>query len=277
MYARHLLSPFSELNSQGVFTYNFAALPNCNSSPAAAWTELRPRTLPVDCYAATRSFQNLSVRDPAAYYLTNLCQAESEAKEHLTKASLTVSSSTNFGTNSHSAKQESKHPAPQHRINPIEFSSNYPITFATYCLVRKLEKQGKIKKSEVAEILQRCCERLPSRNLISSIDNAHCLDSKTRTAAAAVAAHCRLQPGVSSLCGGVAARLASLRDRIKTSGSAILQPSTAIMGAPFIPALDFLRTLVLDVAKTAEVEPEAGPRKRRRTLVDEESTQVEQI
>jgi hypothetical protein len=48
------------------------------------------------------------------------------------------------------------------------------------------------------------------------------------------------------LCICVAARLAALRDRIRANGTAVLPPSRAAMGPPFVPALDYLRGLVLD-------------------------------
>ena len=52
-------------------------------------------------------------------------------------------------------------------------------------------------------------------------------------------------------CSAVAERLAVLRDRILAAGKAALPPSRAVMGPPFVPALDFLRRLVLDAAEPA--------------------------
>jgi hypothetical protein len=58
-----------------------------------------------------------------------------------------------------------------------------------------------------------------------------------------------------SICRGVLLRLAALRDRIRAAGRAVLPPSRAVMGPPFVPALDFLRGLVLDAAAS---NPAAG-------------------
>ncbi len=69
-------------------------------------------------------------------------------------------------------------------------------------------------------------------------------------------------------CGGVATRLAALRDRIRANGTAVLPPSRAAMGPPFVPALDYLRRLVLDAAAadaclvTSLVTGGRGPKRR---------------
>jgi hypothetical protein len=68
------------------------------------------------------------------------------------------------------------------------------------------------------------------------------------------------------LCAGILARLAALRERIQASGRAVLRPSNAIMGRPFVPALDFLRRVVSDVAApAAHAEEAAAARKRPRS------------
>eukprot|EP00291_Cryptomonas_curvata_P007944 CAMPEP_0172181610 /NCGR_PEP_ID=MMETSP1050-20130122/17920_1 /TAXON_ID=233186 /ORGANISM="Cryptomonas curvata, Strain CCAP979/52" /LENGTH=114 /DNA_ID=CAMNT_0012854925 /DNA_START=379 /DNA_END=720 /DNA_ORIENTATION=- len=57
---------------------------------------------------------------------------------------------------------------------------------------------------------------------------------------------------------GVLRRLAALRDRISAAGAAVLPPSCAAMGPPFLPALDFLSTLILDSDADAESSPTAA-------------------
>ena len=134
------------------------------------------------------------------------------------------------------------------RLDPIIFANHYPITFATFILIRKLVKQGTLKKENVVEILNSCSKcLLDSFNHRPSI-RSNGSDSVSSAIDAAVSIGITFPPGNSTLCGGVAARLAALRDRIRASGSVVLPPSRAVMGPPFVPALEFLRGLVLDAS-----------------------------
>ena len=121
------------------------------------------------------------------------------------------------------------------------------VGLTAFHLINKLVKQGTMKPCEVVQIL-RCCSksirtRQPCLNPARS-DSCHS-DSN------AAVAHIQLSLYMRSLCIGVAARLAALRDRILAAGKAALPPSRAVMGPPFVPALDFLRRLVLDAAEPA--------------------------
>ena len=133
-------------------------------------------------------------------------------------------------------------------LDPAAFASYYPFAYATYCLVCQLVKQGKMSQVDVDQIVARCCQ-------------------------ANTCAHPSVRPGTRPLCAGVAARLAALRDRIRATGTALLPPSRAVLGPPFIPALDLLRSLVLDAGGSASATaadcgraPES--RKRRHSEID---------
>jgi hypothetical protein len=65
------------------------------------------------------------------------------------------------------------------------------------------------------------------------------------------------------LCQEIELRLAALRDRICTAGQAKLPHSRAVMGPPFVPALDFLRDAVCSLAAAA---PSQVKRRRHATL-----------
>ncbi len=60
------------------------------------------------------------------------------------------------------------------------------------------------------------------------------------------------------LCQEVELRLATLRGRICAAGKAKLPHSRAVMGPPFVPALDFLRDAVRSLAVAAAAEAAAA-------------------
>ena len=117
------------------------------------------------------------------------------------------------------------------------------VAIATCKLVCRLVKQGTMRRSEVAEILFQESDSETSAFSLSQFDStAYKFDIHERS---------RGQTEKRDICNGVAARLAALRDRILAAGKAALPPSRAVMGPPFVPALDFLRRLVLDAAEPA--------------------------
>ena len=128
------------------------------------------------------------------------------------------------------------------------------VGLTAFHLINKLVKQGTMKPCEVVQIL-RCCSksiRTPAPGVHprndgdpARSDSCHSDDSN------AAVAHIHPPHYMRSLCIGVAARLAALRDRILAAGKAALPPSRAVMGPPFVPALDFLRRLVLDAVEPA--------------------------
>ena len=101
-----------------------------------------------------------------------------------------------------------------------------------------------MQKSDVLHILQRCVqvanvEADPSDDHVMSPCNSQEIFGSPSSASSNLSLDIRL------LSASVADRLSALRDRIRADGRATLPPSRAVMGPPFVPALDFLRRLVL--------------------------------
>jgi hypothetical protein len=140
------------------------------------------------------------------------------------------------------------------------------IKFATYSLICRLVKTGTIEPSEVSEFLRRCsAQNIDEINARLHFSRPQPIIPDTSTKSDTSMKNNDNSSGITELCGGVAALLATLRDCILTNGTAVLPPSRAAMGPPFVPALDYLRRLVLDAAAgggSGDVEP----CKRRRTV-----------
>ena len=144
-----------------------------------------------------------------------------------------------------------------------------PVTFVTNCIVCRLVKQTTICLFEVSEILQRLWKSLQQCNHYSTTCSQHSSQTQPEaynTSIAPIPSHPQscTQPGFYALCSGVAARLAALCDHIRLNGTAVLPPSRAVMGPPFVPALQFLRGLVLQAAAAGTDDGASSARKRRR-------------
>ena len=117
-----------------------------------------------------------------------------------------------------------------------------PTALTTHTLVALLVKQGSVSPTEIVEHLQvQVLAPCPAHGPQPDADDEDIAANRRLTDPAA-------SPVDRHLCVCVAARLAALRDRIRACGSAVLPPSRAVMGPPFVPALEFLRGLVLDAA-----------------------------
>eukprot|EP00291_Cryptomonas_curvata_P002329 CAMPEP_0172203482 /NCGR_PEP_ID=MMETSP1050-20130122/31314_1 /TAXON_ID=233186 /ORGANISM="Cryptomonas curvata, Strain CCAP979/52" /LENGTH=339 /DNA_ID=CAMNT_0012881713 /DNA_START=302 /DNA_END=1321 /DNA_ORIENTATION=+ len=140
----------------------------------------------------------------------------------------------------------------EHRDRPS------PATWATFALIQKLVKQGTMDHAQAFEIIRRC----PRIGAPVHADVTHhdAPRPSREFVCAKAAAYCGSDhdPGIRPICCGVLLRLESLIDCISTTGAAILPPSCAAMGPPFLPALDFLSTLILDSDADAESSPTAA-------------------
>ena len=115
---------------------------------------------------------------------------------------------------------------------------------ATLSLIRALVKEGTMSPVTTRQILER-----------SNACHLQCRASESSTESdsdvVSAAMRCLENRDMRAHCSAVAERLAVLRDRILAAGKAALPPSRAVMGPPFVPALDFLRRLVLDAVEPA--------------------------
>jgi hypothetical protein len=128
-----------------------------------------------------------------------------------------------------------------------------PATWATFALIKKLVKQGTMDQTQVIQIL-RICSRIDKSSAAVDADAARSQCSLPGDVAPALRDF-EHDTDIRSICRSVLLRLAVLRDRISEAGEAVLPPSCAIMGPPFVPALDFLHSLVLGAAA---LSPSAG-------------------
>ncbi len=129
-----------------------------------------------------------------------------------------------------------------------------PVTWVTFVLVTKLVKQGTIDRKQVLEIILKTSARI-------GVDAGASADAGPGASrigphepacdAAAARPDSHHHPDTGPICRAVQLRLAALRDRIRAAGTAVLPPSRAVMGPPFVPALEFLRQLVVDAAASS--------------------------
>jgi hypothetical protein len=119
----------------------------------------------------------------------------------------------------------------------------------------KLVKQGTMDQAQVIEIL-----RSSSRICNASAPPADTNTLRLETTSSAEEIGCKTTESrrdsysdidIRPICRSILLRLSVLRDRISAAGEAILPPSRAIMGPPFVHALDFLHSLVLSAAASS--------------------------
>lgn len=133
------------------------------------------------------------------------------------------------------------------------------VIIATVQLVNKLVKQGTMTIQETRHLLEKsCCCGMDADDFSRRCVNSS--ESDCDVIAAIVL--CGMQADISALSHDVASRLASLHERIRRCGKAVLPTSKAVMGPAFLPALEYLRGLVLEVGNVKVDEDMVETEKR---------------
>ena len=126
------------------------------------------------------------------------------------------------------------------------------VVFATVSLINALVKKGTMSVKEARQVLEQSCSCGSLKSICSDPPRRRSDASESDCDITAATIICSMQADIAALSIEVAGRLKALCDRIRSRGKASLPTSRAVMGPSFVPALDFLRSLILDAKLVAD-------------------------